>query len=80
MDREAVRRSFRRAVCRHLCPSCGATFTDGAVAWGSAWREGYEDALREEGLRLRDGPFKIACEGCGERAWYHVLSDRVEGA
>jgi hypothetical protein len=77
---EEIRAAFGAAVCRHECPSCGKSLTPAAVAWGDAWREGYDDRVREEGLLVRDGPFKIACESCGARAWYEVFSDSLREA
>jgi len=77
MPREEVERIFCEAICRHACPSCDRLFTEAAVAWGNAWREGYDDRVREEGQDLRDGPFKLSCASCGARAWYNVFANRV---
>ena len=73
-----VEAAFRDAIRAHPCPACGAPFTDYAVYWGNAWREGYLDCLYDQGWMMRDGPFKIKCEACGRRSWYKLFADRVE--
>jgi len=75
-----VEAAFRDAIKAHACPACRAAFTDGAVDWGHAWREGYVDAVHDQGWMIRDGPFKLRCASCGKRAWYHVFGSRVEPA
>lgn len=77
VSRAEIEKAFREAVKAHNCPACGAAFTDYAVDWGWGWFHGYRDRLAEEGITMRDGPFKIECEACGRRSWYHVFGNRV---
>jgi hypothetical protein len=70
--------AFAVAVKACCCPACGRPFTDAAVSWGMAWREGYVDCIRAEGRDIRDGPFKIKCDTCGRRSMYNIFSQKVE--
>jgi hypothetical protein len=73
-----VEAEFRSAIKAHPCPACGVTFTDYAIDWGEAWREGYVDCLWDQGKTMRDGPFKLKCESCKKCSWYKLFGDRVE--
>jgi hypothetical protein len=75
--RAEVEAAFAKAVKACICPACGLEFTDGAVAWGHAWYEGYVDRIREEGTDIRDGPFKLKCEMCGRESMFNVFGRTV---
>lgn len=62
------------------CPSCGVEFSDFAVEWGEAWSEGRRDCLRELGPQERDGPHKVKCELCGERAFINYFANTASRA
>lgn len=76
-DRPEVKSAFRAAVKSCACPACGLEFTDAAVDWGNAWREGYVDCIREGGSDIRDGPYKLKCEMCSRRSMYNVFANAV---
>jgi hypothetical protein len=75
--RAEVEAAFRTAVKSCVCPACGLAFTDAAIDWGDAWREGYVDCIREDGSDVRDGPYKIKCEMCSRRSMYNVFANSV---
>ena len=77
MTRAEVYAAFVAGVKACACPACGLPFTDAAVAWGNAWREGYVDCVHEQGWQLRDGPFKLKCEMCERRSMYDVFARSV---
>jgi hypothetical protein len=64
----------------HVCPGCGAAFTNAALAWMDAWSEGYRDALLCLRVDQRDGPVKLKCAYCGLKVWYEVFSNTVTPA
>ena len=72
-----IEAAFRNSIKAHSCPACGMPFTDYAINWGDAWREGYMDSHRENGWTIRDGPFKLKCESCNKCSWYNVFGNRV---
>ena len=72
-----VHAAFAAAIKACTCPACGLEFTDAAVEWGNAWREGYVDCIREDGSDIRDGPFKLKCEMCGRRSMYNIFGRTV---
>jgi hypothetical protein len=72
-----VQAAFAAAIKACICPACGLEFTDAAVEWGNAWREGYVDRIREDGSDIRDGPFKLKCEMCGRRSMYNIFGSTV---
>ncbi len=73
-----VEAAFRDRIKAQRCPACGAPFTDAAVDWGYAWREGYLDCLHDQEWMMRDGPFKVRCAACERRSWYGLFSGRAE--
>jgi hypothetical protein len=76
-SRAEVEAAFAAAIKACTCPACGAEFTDVAVQWGHAWREGYVDRIRQEGRDIRDGPFKLKCERCGRKSLFHIFGRTV---
>lgn len=62
---EDVRKAFNEKMKTLACPHCGTGYTDYAVTWSEAWREGRRDAQRELGAQERDGPVKLKCAACG---------------
>ena len=73
-----VMAAFAAAIKACTCPACGCEFTDAAVEWCNAWREGYDDRILEaDGVKIRDGPFKLKCEMCGRRSMYGLFTQAV---
>ena len=77
---EEIKRAFRSTIKAIPCPGCGLTYTDAAVDWGDAWREGRRDLMDEQGWDERDGPYKLKCELCGHRAWLNIFARSVRSA
>lgn len=77
-----VEEPFQTLVKSLHCPNCDLAFTDFALAWGAAWREGRRDLLFEQGCLdgERDGPNKLQCELCGQRSWLNCFSRSVSSA
>ena len=79
-SKEEVRRLFYARIKGVLCPHCGEPYGDEAIVWAEAWQEGRMDLIREMGLDERDGPYKLRCASCGERAWLNIFSFTAEAA
>jgi uncharacterized C2H2 Zn-finger protein len=80
MDATHADQAFRDLVTSLHCPACNEPFTDAATNWGFAWHEGRIDALREEGVQERDGPFKVKCEWCGHRSLIDYFKNTATSA
>lgn len=80
MTSDDVENAFRDMVTAIQCPHCELEFTDFAVEWGRAWREGRFDLMEEHGWQERDGPFKLKCELCGKRSWLNYFAGSVTSA
>ena len=80
--RAEVELAFREMVKTLRCPACERAFTDFAVDWGDAWREGRRDLLRDQGHHdgERDVPFKLKCELCGQKSWLNYVGRSVRRA
>jgi|GEM_PF-3356387 uncharacterized C2H2 Zn-finger protein len=74
VTKEEIEVAFRAMVLKIKCPHCGEVFTDGAVDWGDAWREGRIDTLREFDTQERDGPYKVKCEWCDGRSFINYFA------
>lgn len=80
VGRDEIENSFRNMIKALHCPECDLEFTDFAVDWGYAWREGRMDLMDEQGWQERDGPFKLKCELCGHRSWLNYFAKSVASA
>lgn len=76
-SKEELEKAFRDNLKNHICPNCNTQFTDYAIDWGDAWGEGRREALREQDIVERDGPFKIKCELCDSKYYYEYFGDRI---
>ncbi len=77
ISRSEIEQSFRDMVKSICCPECELEFTDYAVNWAEAWREGRFDLMEEHGWQERDGPVKLKCECCGHRFWLNYFTKTV---
>jgi hypothetical protein len=78
--REKIEQAFRERMKTLHCPNCGLGYTDFAVDWYYAWREGLRDEIIESERASRDGPLKLKCELCGHRVWTDVFSWKLTSA
>lgn len=80
--RAEVGLAFRETVKTLQCPACKQAFTDFAVNWVDAWREGRRDLAMAQGQYdgERDGPFKLKCEQCGQKSWLDYVERSVRRA
>jgi hypothetical protein len=79
MDKAQAIQALHNFVNTLRCPACNQLYTDEATDWGYAWQEGRHDALCEEGIQERDGPFKVKCK-CGQRAWIDYFGTALPNA
>lgn len=77
LQRIADEKAFLAKFTALACPDCGENYTDGALEWGRAWVEGRLDLWEELGKAERDGPFKIKCEWCDQRAYLNYFAWKV---
>lgn len=77
ITRAEVDQVFRDMVKSLCCPTCEVEFSDYAVEWADAWREGRFDLMEENGWQERDGPVKLKCELCGSRSWLNYFTKTV---
>ena len=75
-----VAAAFRNMVKQIACSHCSEPFTDGAVDWSDAWREGRRDTMLEFDAQERDGPCKISCEHCDKRSWINYFAGTASTA
>jgi uncharacterized C2H2 Zn-finger protein len=75
-----VQQAFRDKVKTLRCPTCDTPFTDAAVDWADAWWEGRADLMAEQHWQERDGPYKLKCAACGQRAWLNYFAWSVRKA
>lgn len=77
LQRLADEQAFLAKFTALTCPECGENYTEEALEWARAWVEGRLDLWEELGKQERDGPFKIKCAWCDQRAYLDYFAWKV---